>query len=49
MPAVAPIGARAGRAHFCIANWNLMAHLLTPLAIELEPAAKEFLPERWDE
>ena len=32
---------------FCIANWNMMAHLLLPLAIELEPAAHEYLPERW--
>jgi hypothetical protein len=26
-----------------IANWNLMAHLLLPLQIELEPAAREYL------
>ena len=32
---------------FCIANWNLMAHLLLPLEVELEPAAREHLPERW--
>ena len=32
---------------FCIANWNLMAHLLQPLEIELEPAARQYLPERW--
>ena len=32
---------------FCIANWNLMAHLLAPLEIELEPAAKEYLPAEW--
>jgi AhpD family alkylhydroperoxidase len=32
---------------FCIANWNLMAHLLLPLEIELEAPAREFLPERW--
>ena len=32
---------------FCIANWNLMAHLLLPLGIELEPAAQAYLPERW--
>ena len=32
---------------FCIANWNLMAHLLMPLEIELEPAAREFLPNNW--
>ena len=32
---------------FCIANWNLMAHLLLPLEIELEDAAKEYLPADW--
>jgi alkylhydroperoxidase family enzyme len=32
---------------FCIANWNLMAHLLVPLKIELEPAARAWLPEGW--
>lgn len=32
---------------FCIANWNLMAHLLLPLEIELEDAAKEYLPTDW--
>ena len=32
---------------FCIANWNLMAHLLLPLEIELEPAAREYLPATW--
>ena len=32
---------------FCIANWNLMAHLLMPLEIELEPAAQEYLPADW--
>ena len=32
---------------FCIANWNLMAHLLLPLEIELEPAAREYLPAGW--
>lgn len=32
---------------FCIANWNLMAHLLMPLEIELEPAAREYLPADW--
>ncbi len=32
---------------FCIANWNLMAHLLLPLEIELEPAARDFLPDNW--
>ena len=53
----APALASALRAHlseqelieltFCIANWNLMAHLLLPLEIELEPAARAFLPEQW--
>ena len=33
---------------FCIANWNLMAHLLLPLQIELEPAAREYLRPGWD-
>ena len=32
---------------FCIANWNLMAHLLLPREIELEPAAREYLPANW--
>lgn len=32
---------------FCIANWNLMAHLLLPLEIELEDGAKEYLPADW--
>lgn len=32
---------------FCIANWNLMAHLLMPLEVELEPAIQQYLPERW--
>ncbi len=32
---------------FCIANWNLMAHLLLPLEIELEEPAQEFLPDKW--
>jgi len=32
---------------FCIANWNLMAHLLMPLEVALEPTAREWLPERW--
>ncbi len=32
---------------FVIANWNLMAHLLLPLEIELEEPAKEFLPADW--
>ena len=33
---------------FCIANWNLMAHLLAPLEIELEPAVREYLPADWE-
>ena len=33
---------------FCIANWNLMAHLLLPLEIELEPAVREYLPVDWE-
>lgn len=33
---------------FCIANWNLMAHLLLPLEVELEPAAREWLPQGWE-
>ena len=33
---------------FCIANWNMMAHLLPPLEIELEEPAKEFLPDGWE-
>ena len=32
---------------FCIANWNLMARLLQPLEIELEPALREYLPADW--
>jgi alkylhydroperoxidase family enzyme len=32
---------------FCIANWNMMAHLLLPLEIELEEPARQYLPERW--
>jgi AhpD family alkylhydroperoxidase len=32
---------------FCIANWNLMAHLLLPLQIELEPAARQYLNAGW--
>jgi AhpD family alkylhydroperoxidase len=53
----APALAAALRAHlserelveltFCIANWNLMAHLLLPLEVELEPAAREYLPADW--
>jgi alkylhydroperoxidase family enzyme len=33
---------------FCIANWNLMAHLLLPLEVELEEPAKVYLPEGWN-
>ena len=33
---------------FCIANWNLMAQLLIPLEVELEPAAREYLPDGWN-
>ena len=33
---------------FCIANWNLMAHLLLPLEIELEPAVQQYLPADWE-
>jgi alkylhydroperoxidase family enzyme len=32
---------------FCIGNWNMMAHLLLPLDIELEDAAKEYRVEGW--
>ncbi len=32
---------------FCIANWNLMARLLIPLSVELEPAIAEDLPPSW--
>jgi alkylhydroperoxidase family enzyme len=32
---------------FCIANWNLMAHLLEPLQIELEEPVKAHLPSDW--
>lgn len=32
---------------FCIANWNLMARLLTPLAIEMEPPIVAELPTWW--
>ena len=32
---------------FCIANWNLMAHVLEPLQIEMEEATKQFLPANW--
>ena len=54
----APALASALRAHlsereiveltFCIANWNLMAHVLIPLQVELEPAAREYLPSGWE-
>ena len=32
---------------FCIANWNAMARLLTPLAVEMEPAILSELPTWW--
>jgi AhpD family alkylhydroperoxidase len=32
---------------FCIANWNLMAHLLLPLEVEVEPAVRELVPAGW--
>lgn len=32
---------------FCIANWNLMAHVLEPLRIEMEEATKPYLPDNW--
>lgn len=32
---------------FCIANWNLMARLLIPLAVEPEPAILPELPSWW--
>lgn len=32
---------------FCIANWNLMAHILEPLQIEMEEATKRLLPPHW--
>lgn len=32
---------------FCIANWNLMAHLLAPLQIDLEEPVKAYLPANW--
>jgi len=32
---------------FCIANWNMMAHLLEPLQVEIEPAMLEYLPAGW--
>jgi len=33
---------------FCIANWNLMAHLLLPLEIEVEEGVREYLTPGWD-
>jgi AhpD family alkylhydroperoxidase len=33
---------------FCIANWNLMAHLLLPLEIAVEEPVRQFLPESWN-
>jgi AhpD family alkylhydroperoxidase len=33
---------------FCIANWNLMAHLLLPLDIEIEEPVRGLLPAGWD-
>jgi alkylhydroperoxidase family enzyme len=32
---------------FCIANWNMMAHLLEPLQVELEDAMRQYLPADW--
>ena len=32
---------------FCIANWNLMARLLKPLSVELEPPIVAELPPSW--
>ena len=32
---------------FCIANWNLMAHVIEPLQIEMEEATKPYLPPNW--
>jgi alkylhydroperoxidase family enzyme len=32
---------------FCIANWNLMAHLLEPLEVPLEEGIKQYLPAAW--
>lgn len=34
---------------FCIANWNLMARLLIPLEVELEPSIVSELPAWWSE
>jgi AhpD family alkylhydroperoxidase len=33
---------------FCIANWNLMAHLLLPLEVEVEEGVRGFLTPGWD-
>jgi alkylhydroperoxidase family enzyme len=33
---------------FCIANWNLMAHLLLPLEIEVEEGVRQYLTPGWD-
>lgn len=33
---------------FCIANWNLMAHLLLPLEIEVEEPVRDLVPEDWN-
>ena len=50
MSAVQPIETPANGAvaelTFCIANWNMRAHLQLPFHIELEPAARAYLPER---
>lgn len=32
---------------FCIANWNLMARLIAPLSVELEPPIVAELPPSW--
>jgi alkylhydroperoxidase family enzyme len=34
---------------FCIANWNLMAHLLLPLEVEVEEPVRGLLREGWEE
>ena len=33
---------------FCIANWNLMAHLLLPLEVEVEEGVRAYLSPGWD-
>lgn len=33
---------------FCIANWNLMAHLLLPLDVEVEEGVRQYLTPGWD-